>query len=510
MASADRSQHRNHKANARTADDVGTNTDASWSKPGAIASQPVPASTGRTLLVLLPLALFGAASWFARWVRPSGDEWCFLPIVRDDGFVALVDQFYSTDNGRIANGVLVASYASFGVAGQQWYAAISSVVILALLWAWASALFRCLRWRVPRGIPLFSAAILLAVFCFGSVNTYKTFFWPASSVSHTFPPVLAAAATIPALLATSRRGKAAATASAFILGAVMGTLSEETSVVALCLLAMALLLSRRLFSAARLTFVRTWCAAAGAGILIGTAVLLTSPGSRNRRTRHHADSMFAPESLLASLRGYAHVLYILGTNWQYLCVIAVGVLIGVLARGADGRVPRPNYGTRLLLVSAAVAFVFSGYVCTVIARPAFGPSVSTANRLWNDYLFLLLLLLTSVGGLLGNLIAQRYRPQMKPVAIAAALVCVALTAVLATSLRTLETDMRVRAETWDSQDHLLREQAAAGATVLPYTPLVVSKMSEPFGNHGKRPWPASCVATYYRVEKITDGRVPHN
>ena len=461
-------------------------------------------------LTLLPLALFGAASWFARWVRPSGDEWCFLPIVRDDGFIALVDHFYSTDNGRIANGVLVASYATFGVAGQQWYAGISSVVMLALLWAWAWMLLQRVGWQVPRGIPLFSAATLLAVFCFGSVNTYKTFFWPASSVSHTFPPVFAAAATIPALLATSRRGKAAATASAFVLGAIMGTLSEETSVVALSLLALALLLSRRLVSAGRRAFVRTWCAAAAAGILIGTAVLLTSPGSRNRRTRHHADSMFEPESLLASLRGYMHILYTLATNWQYLCVIAVGVLIGILARGADGHIPRPDRRTHLLLVSGAATFLVSGYVCTVITRPAFGASFSAVNRLWNDYLFLLLLLLTVAGGLLGNLIARRYRRHMKPVAMGAALVCVVLTAVLATSLRTLETDMRVRAEAWDSQDHLLRKQAAAGAQVLAYTPLVVSKMSEPFGNKGKRPWPASCVATYYQVEKITDGRMPLN
>lgn len=87
----------------------------------------------------------------------------------------------------------------------------------------------------------------------------------------------------------------------------------------------------------------------------------------------------------------------------------------------------------------------------------------------------------------------------------AILVCVGLTAVLAVSLRDLETEMRVRSEAWDSQDHSLRKQAAAGATALAYTPLVISKMSEPFGNGGKRLWPASCVATYYKVEKITDG-----
>ncbi|MFJ7787043.1 DUF6056 family protein [Streptomyces albidoflavus] len=460
-----------------------------------------------TLLALLPLTLFGAASWFARWVRPSGDEWCFLPVVRDEGVLALVEQFYSTDNGRIANGVLVASYAAFGVAGQQWYSAISAVVMLALLWAWVTALFRCVGWRMRWGAVLFTAAMLLAVFCFGSVNTYKTFFWPASSVSHTFPPVLAAAATIPVLLATSRPGKIAATVSAFVFGIVLGTLSEETSVVALSLLTLALLLGHRLFPSGRLNFVRAWCTTAGAGILIGTAILLTSPGSRNRRARHQADSMFAPESLLASLRGYAHVLLTLATNWPYLCVIAAGVLVGILARGTDGHVPRPGRGTRLLFLSGAAAFLFSGYVCTVIARPAFGPSVATANRLWNDYVFLLLLLLTGAGGLLGNLTARKYRTRTRLVAAGAAFVSVGLTAALASSLYLLEKDMHVRAEAWDRQDHLLREQAGAGVRVLPYTPLVISRMSEPFGNDGKRPWPASCVAAYYRVERITDGRL---
>ncbi|MFJ6808441.1 DUF6056 family protein [Streptomyces anulatus] len=457
------------------------------------------------LLPLLPLSIFVEASWIARWVRPSGDDWCFLPLVRDEGFMALVDQFYSVDNGRIANGVLVASYAAHGTAGHQWYAGISSVAMLILLWAWVTALLRCARWRLPRGMPLFGAAMLLAVFCFGSVNTYKTYFWPAASVSHTLPPVLAAAATVPVLLASSRRGKVAAVASAFALGAVVGTLSEETSVVALTLLLLALLLGRRLFPVERLTFVRNWCVAGGAGILIGTAVLLSSPGSRNRRTRHHADSMFAPESLLASLRGYADILHTLGTSWQYLGVVAAGVLIGIFIRRDNGGVPRPDRRVPLLMVSGTAAFVFSGYLCTVIAYPAFGPSVATSNRLWNDYIFLLLLMLVGVGCLLGNATVRLRRLRMKPAAVIAVLACVSLTALLFGSLRTLEADMRVRAEAWDNQDQLLKERAAAGASVLPYTPLVISKMSEPFGNHGKRIWPASCVATYYQVNRITDG-----
>lgn len=418
--------------------------------------------------------------------------------------MGLVDRFYSADNGRIANGVLVASYATFGMTGQQWYAGISAVVMLLLLWAWAAALLRRSGWRVPRGVPLFSAAMVLAVFCFASTNTYKTFFWPASSVSHTFPPVLAAAATIPALLATSRRGKALAIAIACVVGAVMGTLSEETSVVALILLALALLLGRRLFAAGRLAFVRAWCATAGAGILTGAAVLLASGGSRNRRKLHHGDAMFAPGSLYASARGYAHIVHTVLTDWQYLGAIPVGVLIGVLVRRADGGIPRPDRRAPLLMGAGAGALLFSGYVCTVITYPVFGRSVVTVDRLWNDYLFPLLLLLVGAGGLVGNLMVRRYRRGVKPVAVAAVLACTCVTAVLAVSLRDLDSDMRARAAAWDDQDRLLRAGAAAGATVLPFTPLVISKMTEPFGGRGRRPWPASCVAQYYHLKKVTD------
>lgn len=63
--------------------------------------------------------------------------------------------------------------------------------------------------------------------------------------------------------------------------------------------------------------------------------------------------------------------------------------------------------------------------------------------------------------------------------------------------------MEGRAQRWDHQDHWLRTQQAAGAEVLPYKPVTVSKMLEPFGNHGRNPWPAGCVADYYHLERVT-------
>ncbi len=160
-----------------------------------------------TALALPPLALLAAAAWAGRWVRPGADDWCFLPLVRDEGVAGLVGKFYLDDNGRLANALLVGAYAKFQVAGHQWFPLVSGVLVVAVLWVVAVLALRRAGLRTPRGLPLLTAAMTTALFLFATPNTYKTFYWPAASVSHTLPPVLACAALIPLLLARSVRGR---------------------------------------------------------------------------------------------------------------------------------------------------------------------------------------------------------------------------------------------------------------------------------------------------------------
>ncbi|EFH30567.1 integral membrane protein, partial [Streptomyces pristinaespiralis ATCC 25486] len=169
-------------------------------------------------LAALPLGLLVLASWFGRHVRPSADEWCFLPVVRDDGVLGLIGKFWFTDNGRLGNGLLVGLYAEFPVAGHQWFGLVSGLVMLVLLWALVVQVLRRAGQEVPRGVPLFVAAMVCAVFLFATPNTYKTFYWPAASVSHTVAPVLACAAVLPLLCARRRAGRVAAVVSAAFAG----------------------------------------------------------------------------------------------------------------------------------------------------------------------------------------------------------------------------------------------------------------------------------------------------
>ncbi|MFD7292406.1 DUF6056 family protein [Streptomyces sp. NPDC059897] len=454
------------------------------------------------LLSLLPLAVLGHAAWNARLVRPGGDDWCFLPVVQDGGLSAMVGKFYLHDNGRVVNAVAVWAYARFGEAGQQWFAPVSAVLVLALLWAFAVAVLHTARLRVPRGVPLLAASMVTALFLFGSPNTYKTFYWPAASVSHTLPPVFACAAAVPVLRAASRRGKLLALGTVVLAGVSMGMLSEETTVVAATVLGFALLISGRVFPAVRRRFLRLCCTAGIGSLVLGTLILYTSPGASRRRERKNASTMLTPESLLGALHGFVEITATVLTTWWYLGAVVAGVILGVVTPGLRDRASLAK--TYVPVLAAGVgALLVSGYVCTVITYPVFKHHVVSSTRLWNDYLLLYLLLLVAVGALAGHAARLRVRqPAPTPVLAVAgvlyAVVCVALTI----SLAGLGSTMQTHARDWDRQDRWMNAQAAAGARTLPYKRLPQSRMTEPFRHGGKAKWPASCIATYYGVEHI--------
>lgn len=478
--------------------------------PGLFGSWTAVWTTG---LCLLLLGLLTAAAWLGHYVRPTADEWCFLPKVRDLGVWGMVEKFYVTDNGRVGNGLLVGLYAKFPVAGHQWFALVTGALMLLVLWSLTVLLLRRAGRTVPRGVPLLVASMIAAVFLLATPNTYKTFYWPAASVSHTLAPVLACAAAIPLLWARSRRGRIAALAVVLVAGVFMGTLSEEASVVCLVVLSGVVLLGSRLFTERARPTARRWALTGMAGIGIGTIVLMTSPGGQRRRERFGLEttSMLAPESLIASLRGYVHILETVFTTWQYVGAVAAGLLLGLLAQSRTEASPvllpcRPLLWTS----SGALAFLVSGYLCTVITYPVFGARVMTAQRTWNDYLLLYVVLLVGVGALLGRALRMRMRERGRGVATAAAVaVCVVAVLGLAAPLYHLGHDMRVRAYKWDRQDQYLRTQAASGAKEAPYTPLSVAGTLEPFGGKGRNVWPAGCVADFYHLDRVTySNRLP--
>ncbi|MFJ2418730.1 DUF6056 family protein [Streptomyces brevispora] len=457
------------------------------------------------VLCLFPLGLLAVAAYFARFVRPSGDEWCFLPVIRDHGFSGMVRKFYVDDNGRVMNGVLVWLYGRSGVSGQQWFAPLSAVFVLGVLWAVLALALRRAVMTVPRGIPLCVASMVAVVFLLGSPNTYKTFYWPAASVSHTLPPVLACAAVIPFLLARSRRGTAVALGIGVVIGLCVGTLSEQTTIVVLVVLFAALVMTFWTAGEQQRRRLRVGFAVGMAATVAGALILVTSPGSRHRRSRGAAKdtSLIDPESLTGAARSFGHIMIDTFSSWHYLGAIAAGVLLGLVMRGPGGARPGPPRRPVLLVCAGAVTFLVAGCLATLLAYPVFHAGVATSTRLWNDFLFLYVVLLTGLGTLLGQALqgVRLHRTHAGALRLAAAAVCAAVCVGLAPPLVELGGQMRTRAHNWDRQDAWLRARVAQGARVLPYAPMPIAKMTEPF-NNGRRSWTTTCVARYYRLKQV--------
>ncbi|WP_326682098.1 DUF6056 family protein [Streptomyces sp. NBC_01237] len=468
--------------------------------PGSRGFRTVPWTY---VLCLFPLGLIALASWFARWVRLSGDDWCFLPVIRDHGLSGMVGKFYVHDNGRIMNGALVWLYGRFGVAGHQWFAPLSAVFVLGVLWAVTTLALRRAASTVPRGMPLLVASMVTVVFLLGSPNTYKTFYWPAASVSHTLPPVLACAAVIPLLAARSRGGRAVALTISLLIALCIGTLSEQTTVVVMVVLLAALVLTFRMPGGHQRRRLQVWCAVGLAGTVAGAVILVTSPGSRHRRGRFSAaegTSLIAPDSLAGAARGFTHIMIDTFSAWQYLGALAAGVLLGLVIRGPGGTPPNSPHRPVLLVCAGAVTFLVSGYLATLAAYPVFRAGVVASTRLWNDFLFLYIVLLTALGILLGQAL-QGLQRRVGVMCWGAAVVCAGTCIGLVPPLVHLGDQMQVRAHNWERQDQWIRARVAHGAKTVPYTPTPIAKMTEPFGN-GKRSWSTACVADYYDVKRV--------
>jgi hypothetical protein len=143
-----------------------------------------------------------------------------------------------------------------------------------------------------------------------------------------------------------------------------------------------------------------------------------------------------------------------------------------------------------------------------------GNAIAHVPRLRNDYLLLLILLFVVYGTLLGRAIRARLEPGRASrtagvVAVCALAVWGVAMVGLIPPLYSLGKEMRVRAVQWDRQNEWLHQQAANGATTLPYKPLPIQGLAEPFQLARPRPtdWVARCAAHYYRVDTITRSSV---
>lgn len=495
-------------------------------------STPVDRETGgrhllRRLLPVVGATLVAAAGtliavgcFLGLYVRPTSDDWCAAWKARDLGVLGITSDFYTTQNGRIANAFLSGIVYGEGLAGSKVLPTVIAVSFTVGLVLLGRDFIRFLGGR-PRVLVLTACALVVqALLYFAGTHSYQVLLWAPATISHTLPSVIGLWALLLAVRTVRQPGTAvrvAGFASAFLLAFALGTLSEPFALVSGLLAAGVGLLSLPRLRLARNWRPFTWCVLWCSGLVSGLVVLYTSPGARWRRAQQpERESVLSADELGATWEDWLHMWDSVTGQWAYLGAAAVGVLLGLACGfrepGAGKREPRRTVPRSVLTAALLlpVPVVLLGSFAVVVGlRSGYGPSGWTYARTWTSYLVPMELALCGYGALLGAwggrwLSARRTGDALRVTGtVAAGCLALASVAVLVPDVQRLTTTTVARSVAWDAQNARIGTEAARGATDVGYRPLYIGGLAEPFFTRSyERDWVAACVAQWYGVDRI--------
>ncbi|MGW7294615.1 hypothetical protein ACWGIB_19775 [Streptomyces xiamenensis] len=212
-------------------------------------------------------ALLAVSAALGRYVRPTSDDWCAAWKTRELGIHGITWDFYTTQNGRVANAFLNGVTYTAGLLGPK----LLPAFLLLTLATGLVVLGRTLAVRTGREAPLpaliAAALVLPALLVYASPLPYQTLLWAPATISHTLPAIIGLWLVVWALWAQRRgkRARRAAVLGVLAAGVFLGTLSEAFSAVAAVLAGLAGLAALAVVAALRLgygeggwTYYRTW------------------------------------------------------------------------------------------------------------------------------------------------------------------------------------------------------------------------------------------------------------
>lgn len=448
--------------------------------------------TGTLMVVsIASFSLLAVLSFLGLYVRPSADDWCVLWKTRDMGVLGITKDYYMTQNGRLSNAFVSGLLSLDGTRGMRLFPGfliaafgIGLVLLLRQIW-WMRG------WRAP-SLALVTVAVVVELALFaGAYNPYQTLLWSPGSITHTLPTIVAVWAVYLGLRASGSQRRwvhAVSITGALLVGFSLGTLTEP-SLVMLGLLAGTV----GLFCIPRLGLVHTWhpflwCTAACAGLVIGFAVLYTSPGAQLRRGQSNKvlPPMLSAPSLNGAAGDWLRIMNILTSQWTYLAVLAVGVLAGILTSTSPHRAqhdspatsdaaesvvmpaapPRPLIAACLILMTPLL--LAGSYVVVLGVRSGYGANGWRDARVWFNFVAPMALAMCAYGVLLGRalqhvLARQSQRARAGTVAVSSVLTGAFLLLCAASLLSVVKTQANLtitRARAFDAQDAHIRAQVA--------------------------------------------------
>ncbi|MFE1832005.1 DUF6056 family protein [Streptomyces yangpuensis] len=504
-------------------------TGRNTGRPRPLPHALLPAA-GATLLATAG-ALVAVGCFLGLYIRPASDDWCAAWKTRDLGVLGITADFYTTQNGRVANAFLSGLLYSGGPAGTKLLPTLIALSLTAALVLLGRRLLRTLGHAPPLLLLTACALALQALLYYAGTRSYQVLLWAPATISHTLPSVIGLWALLLALTTVNHPRPAVRTAGlagALLIGFALGTLSEPFALVSglLAALTAVLCLPRLRLTTTWRPF--TWCLLWCTGLACGLAVLYTSPGARWRRAQQpEKPPMLSTAELRATYEDWLRMWDTVTGQWAYLAAVAAGLLLGLAATLRTPRTPRTHTRTRtrtgpgkgagpgrptraaLLLLPLPVV-VLGSFAVAAGLRSGYGPTGWTYARTWTSYLLPMELALCGYGVLLGAWAGPRLaaRGPAGPAALAAATTAalcltVASMASLVPALQQLTTTTVARSVAWDAQNARIRAESARGATDVGYRPLPIGNLAEPFftSDH-RRDWVAACVSRWYDVNRI--------
>ncbi|MBT2396370.1 DUF6056 family protein [Streptomyces sp. ISL-100] len=471
-------------------------------------------------------SLLAVGSFLGLSVRFTSDDWCAAWKSRDLGLLGITHDFYETQNGRITNALVTGIVYINGLSGPQHLPLFLVLALLAALTLLARAVLRLFSWEVPFPVVVAAATVLVVLLFFAGPSGYQALLWAPATISHTLPSVLAVWSVLAAFSAARRDspvGKRLALGSALAMGAAIGTLSEPFTIVSGLFAGAAAVILLFGLRSVRDWFPPGWCLMWCAGLTSGFVLLYTSPGAAWRRTQQPQQrSPLSSTELKATAYDWLHIWENVVAQRAYLAALAVGLMIGLTA--VDQRRPTAQKRTRpaaqgsgaetgvsrrrrwLLALLPVLLIGACSFGVAFALRTGYGPTGWTYGRAWTNFLFPMLLLLCAYGVLAGRAIVGRRLSSglIRPVAFTVAAVA-SLWAVagLVPIVQSMAKDTVIRSVDWDRQDLLVRKEVASGSKAVPYRPLRIGGLAEPYmTTNYARDWVAQCVSRYYKVERI--------
>ncbi|WP_327360862.1 hypothetical protein [Streptomyces sp. NBC_01296] len=473
-------------------------------------------------LVAAAGALVAVGCFLGLYVRPTSDDWCAAWKSRDLGVLGITSDFYTTQNGRIANAFLSGVIYGGGLGGVKILPTVMAVTFTLGLVLLGCRFVRLLGGK-PQVLTLFACSLAIqALIYYAGTRSYQVLLWAPATISHTIPSVIGVWALLLGIW-TVRQPRAALRAggfaAAFLIAFGLGTLSEPFALVSGLLAAGVGLLALPRLKLAQTWRPFTWCALWCSGLACGLIVLYTSPGARWRRAQQpDRESVLSAGELRGTFEDWLHMWDAVTGQWAYLGAAAVGVLLGWGAglrarapgsRGWKGRRSAPRNMLIAVLLLPVPVVVLGSFAVVLGLRSGYGPSGWTYARTWTNYLVPMELALCAYGALLGEwagrFLARRGASALVVSAgiVAAGGLALAALAVLVPSVQQLTTATVTRAAAWDAQNSRIRSQAAQGAADVGYRPLYVGSLAEPFYTSDyTRDWVAACVSKWYGIDRI--------